>query len=180
MRSIGTRGRALLLLGVAGAAIAAVNGLDLPLTARRLKVLGGGEPLLDLRVGYGPEEAHRLLARLGASGRSSYLTMLWTVDLFLPALFGFALWVAIGAGPLVRWRRLALAAAAADYFENVAISALIIGFPDLHPLRAAAAAILTAVKFSVYALAAATAVAGLWMAGRGADGRDHASGGSTS
>ena len=171
------RGRALLLLGVASAAIATVNGVDLPLTARRLKPLAGGEPLLDLRVGYGPEEARRLLSQLGASGRSSYLTMLWTVDLLLPALFGLALWVAIGAGSLARWRRLALSAAAADYVENIAISALIIGFPDLHPLLAALAAILTAAKFSLYALAAATGMAGMWMARRAVDGRHHASGG---
>jgi hypothetical protein len=145
-----------------------------------LKVLAGGEPLFDLRIGYGPEEAHRLLSRLGASGRSSYLTMLWTVDLVLPALFGIALWVAIDAGSFVRWRRLALAAAATDYLENIAISALIIGFSDLHPLLVAVAAVLTAAKFSLYALAAATAVAGLWMTRRAAGGRDHASGGSTS
>ncbi len=51
MRPTGTRGRALLLLGVAGAAIAAVNGLDLPLTARRLKLLASGEPLYALAAG---------------------------------------------------------------------------------------------------------------------------------
>lgn len=175
MRPTGTRGRASLLLGVAGAAIAAVNGLDLPLTVRRMKLLASGEPLLDLRIGYGAEEAHRLLSRLGAPGRSSYLTMLWTVDLVLPALFGIALWVAIGAGPLVRWRRLALAAAIADYLENIAVSALILGYPELPPALAALAAVLTAVKFSVYALATGIAVAGLWMAWRGADTRDHAS-----
>ena len=180
MRPTGTRGRALLVLCLAGAAIAAVNGLDLPLTARHLKLLARGEPLLDLRIGYRAEEAHRLLSRLCASGRSSYLTMLWTVDLVLPALFGVALWMAIGAGSFARWRRLALAAAVADYFENIAISALIVGYPDLHPSLAALAAVLTAAKFSLYALAAGAAVAGLWMAWRLADTRDHTSGRSTS
>jgi hypothetical protein len=170
----------LLLLTVAGAAIAAVNGLDLPLTARRLKGLAGGEPLLDLRFGYGPEEARRLLSRLGASGRASYLTMLWTVDLLLPALFGLSLWVAIGAGSFGRWRRLALFAAAADYLENLAISGLIVAFPDHHPLLAMLASVLTATKFSLYALGMVTALAGLWMARRAADRSDHASGGSTS
>ncbi len=106
--------------------------------------------------------------------------MLWTVDLVLPALFGLALWIAIGAASLVRWRWLALAAAATDYLENVAISALIIGFPGRHPLLAALAAFLTAAKFSLYALAAATAVAGTRMARRVADGRDRASRGGTS
>jgi hypothetical protein len=91
-----------LLLGVACAAIAAVNGLDLPLTARRLKLLAS------------------------------------------------------------------------------AISALILGYPALHPSLAALAAVLTAAKFALYALAAGTAVAGLSMAWRPADTRDHASGRSTS
>lgn len=162
------RRRALLLLGAAAAAIAAVNGLDLPLTARRLKRVAGGEALLDLRVAYGAEEVRRLLSRLGASGRSSYLTMLWTVDLILPALFGTALWVAIGAGPFVRWRRLALAAAVADLLENLALSALIAGYPELLPPLPALAATLTAAKFALYAAAAATAAAGAWSAARAA------------
>lgn len=169
MTATATRRRALLLLGAAGAAIAAVNGLDLPLTARRLKLVAGGEALLDLRLAYGAEEVHRFLSRLGASGRSSYLTMLWTVDLILPALFGTALWVAIGAGPLVRWRRLALAAAVADLLENLALSSLILAYhPGRLPPAAALAATLTAAKFSLYALAAATAVAGFWTAARAA------------
>jgi hypothetical protein len=180
MRSPGTRGRALLLLGVAGVAIGAVNGLDLPLTARQLKGLAGGEPLLDLRFGYGPVEVRRLLSQLGASGRASYLTMLWTVDLLLPAIFGLSLWVAIGAGSLGRWRRIALVAAAADYLENVAISGLIVGFPDPHPLLAVLASVLTAAKFALYAVGAATAVAGLWMARPESRSSDHASRGSTS
>jgi hypothetical protein len=167
--------RAALLVAVAGAAIAAVNGLDLPLTARRLQTLAGGEPLLDLRLGYDLDAIRRLLSQLGASGRSSYLTMLWTVDLVLPALFGVALWVTIGAGSFVRWRRVAVAATAADYSENVAISALIMGYPDLHPSVATLAAVLTAAKFSLYALAAAIALAGFWMTWRAADTRDHAS-----
>lgn len=177
MRPPVPRAAALALLAVAGAAIAAVNGLDLPLTVPRLRTLAGGELLLDLRMGYGPEEARALLSRLGESGRWSYLTMLWTVDLLLPALFGIALWAGIGAGPLARWRRLALAAAGADYLENVAISALIAGFPGLHPPLVALAAALTAVKFSMYGLAAAIAMAAPWMARRAAGESEPAPGG---
>lgn len=157
------RHRTPLLLAASAAAIAAVNVLDVPLTARRLRALAGGEPVLDLRIGYGAEEAGRLLARLGEAGRASYLTMLWTVDLLLPALFGLALWSALGAGALVRWRWLALAAAAADYLENVALSALILSFPEQRPLLVAVAGVLTAAKFSLYLLGAACAAAGMWM-----------------
>ena len=156
--------RALLLVAASAAAIAAVNVLDVPLTARRLRALAGGEPVLDLRPGFGPDEASFLLGRLGAAGRSSYLTMLWTVDLLLPALFGVALWSALGSGALVRWRWLALAAAALDYLENVALSALILAFPERHPTLARSPGSSTAAKFSLYALAAAGAAAGMWMA----------------
>jgi hypothetical protein len=160
------RRRALPLLVAAAVAIAGMNGLDVPLSARRLRVIAGGEPVLDLRPGFGPAEAYDLLARLGAAGRSSYLTMLWTVDLVLPALFGIALWFALSAGALVRWRRLAIAAAAVDYLENVALSALILAFPEPHPRLATLAGVLTAAKFSLYALAVACAAAGLWLARR--------------
>jgi len=160
------RHRTPLLLAASAAAIAAVNGLDLPLTARRLRALAGGEPVLDLRIGYGSEEAGRFLARLGEAGRASYLTMLWTVDLLLPALFGLALWSALGAGALVRWRWLALAAAVADYLENIALSALILTFPEQHPLLGAVCGVLTAAKFSLYVLAGACAAGGMWMARR--------------
>jgi hypothetical protein len=171
------RHRTPLLLAASGAAIAAVNGLDLPLTARRLRALAGGEPVLDLRPGFGPAEAYDLLSRLGAAGRTSYLTMLWTVDLLLPALFGAALWSALGAGALVRWRWLALAAAAFDYLENVALSALILSFPRPHPLLAILAGLLTAAKFSLYALAVACAAAGMWMARRASRSDGHEPGG---
>lgn len=179
MTPASARRRVLPLLAAAGAAIAAVNGLDAPLTARRLRALAGGEPVLDLRPGFGPAEAHDLLARLGAAGRTSYLTMLWTVDLLLPALFGIALWTALGAGALGRWRWLALAAAAADYLENVALSALILSFPEQHPLLATLAGLLTAAKFSLYALAAASAAVGMWMARRASRSDGHEPGGHT-
>lgn len=159
-----SRRRSLPLLAASAAAIAAVNGLDLPLTARRLRALAGGAPVLDLRPGFGPDEANVLLGRLGAAGRQSYLTMLWTVDLLLPALFGVALWSALGAGALARFRWLALAAAGVDYLENVALSTLILAFPEEHPMLATLAGLVTAAKFSLYALAAACAGAGMWMA----------------
>ncbi len=165
------RRKALWLLAAAGGAIAAVNGLDAPLTVRRFRAVAGGALLLDLRLGYTPEEAGLLLARLGAAGRSSYLTMLWTVDLLLPALFALALGSALAAGRFGRWRWLALAAAGVDYLENGALSALLLAFPGQPPLLARLASALTIAKFALYALAAACALAGLWTASK--DPRDH-------
>lgn len=148
------------LLAASAAAIAAVNTLDLPLTARRLSALAGGEPVLDLRIGYGASEAYRFLDALGSAGRTAYLEMLWTVDLVLPMLFAAALWSALRAGALGRWRWLALAAAAADYLENGALSALLLAYPGRSTWLPLLAGFLTCVKFSLYVGAALLAVYG--------------------
>jgi hypothetical protein len=154
------RGGVALRLGGAALAVAAVNGLDLPLTVRRLRALAGGEPVLDLRLAYSAEDVRRVLSRLGPAGRSEYLTMLWTVDLVLPALFATALGAAIRAGALARWHRVALAAAGVDYLENAALSGLIAAHPAVHPGLAALASLLTIAKFSLYLTALLVALAG--------------------
>lgn len=160
MKPSGTPGRwALPLLGAAVVAIAAVNGLDLPLTARHLRSLAGGEPMLDLRPGYTPEEAFRYLALLGDAGRAEYLRVFMTVDLLLPSLFAAALWSALGAGALARARWVGVAAAGVDYLENAAISVMISAFPGRHPSIELAAGVLTALKLGLYALATVGAVA---------------------
>jgi hypothetical protein len=61
---------------------------------------------------------------------------------------------------------LAQAAAAVDYLENVALSALILAFPEQHPLLGTVSGVLTAAKLSLYVFAVACAAAGMWMASR--------------
>lgn len=129
--------------------------LSIPWLARRAH----GLPILDARLHYAPGDVWSLLSALGAGGRHSYLTLLWTVDLVLPALFALALSRAISRGPLARWKPLAWLAGCSDYAENIAISALLLGYPARREWLALLAALLTSVKFALYASAALAALA---------------------
>ncbi len=151
------------LLVAAVAGLIAVNTLDVPLTARRVRELAGGAPVLDIRPGYTPDAAHQFLDALGPAGRSMYLEMLWTADLLLPVLFTLFLWTAIGRGALRRWRWAALAAGVADYLENSALTALLLAYPTHRDGVARLASALTVSKFSLYLAALALAVCGAWL-----------------
>jgi nucleoside-diphosphate-sugar epimerase len=144
------------------AAMIAVNALDFPLSVPALRNLAGGEPILDMRFGYSPRAAYQLLDALGSTGRARYLGMLWTVDLLLPALFALFLWSAVSRGALRKWRWVALGAGAADYLENVAITALLLGYPTHRDALASLASLLTVSKFALYLVALALAVYGGW------------------
>lgn len=148
------------LLLVTLAALAAANVLDLPLTVPRLRALAGGLSILDMRPGYGPGEVAQLFDALGEAGRASYLTMLWTVDLLLPALFGLFLFEAVKRGRLRRFRWLGPLAGALDYLENVAITLLLLGHPARHDGLAWLAGALTATKLALYLVSFLVAVAG--------------------
>ena len=75
------------LLAVTVSALLAENFLHFPLSLPYMKDLAAGAPLLDMRLGYTPEAAYHLFDMLGKKGRGTYLTLLWTIDLSLPALF---------------------------------------------------------------------------------------------
>jgi len=156
-----------------------VNAPLLPVGVPALRQLAGGERILDLRPGYSPQTAHRFLEALGRAGRARYLEMLWTVDLALPALFSVALWTALGRGALRRWRWVGLAAGAADYLENLAITALIAAFPGRNDALVLAASVLTSSKLLLYGVSLALAIGGAWAARRtrAADPHANAAGG---
>ena len=147
-------------LAAAVGALVAVNVVDLPLTVRGMRAIAAGEPVLDLRLGYAAPAAYRFLDALGTRGRGTYIEMLWTVDLVLPALFALALWGAIAAGALRRWSWAALAAGTVDYLENGAITALVLAYPARHDALAVLASVLTVAKFTLYLACAVAAVAG--------------------
>jgi len=167
------------LLAASLAALVLVNAPLLPVGVPALRQLAGGERILDLRPGYSPQTAHRFLEALGRAGRARYLEMLWTVDLALPALFSVALWTALGRGALRRWRWVGLAAGAADYLENLAITALIAAFPGRNDALVLAASVLTSSKLLLYGVSLALAIGGAWAARRtrAADPHANAAGG---
>ncbi len=145
------------------AALVAVNTLHFRLSVPRMRELTGGAPILDMRFGYTPESAYELLDALGSAGRGAYLEMLWTVDLLLPALFSLFLWSAVSRGALRRWRWTALGAGAADYLENAAITALLLGYPSRHDAVAWLASAFTISKFALYLGSSLVALAGAWL-----------------
>ena len=152
-----------LLFAATLAALVGVNVLDLPLTVPRLRALAGGLSMLDTRPGYAPGDVAALFDALGAAGRESYLAEIWTVDLFLPALFGLFLFVAVGRGSLWRWRWLGPLAAFFDYLENATITLLLFSYPRLSGGVARLASALTVTKLALYLAALAAAVGGAWI-----------------
>jgi Domain of unknown function (DUF1731) len=150
-------------MALTAAAVLAVNTQRFPLSVPWLRERAGGLPILDMRPGYGQSDVLALLSALGEAGRTSYLTMLWTIDLVLPALFTFVLFRAVRAGGLSRWRWLSLAPGAADYLENVAVSALLIAGPPPTAGLVSVASALTLTKAGLYFAAALLAAAGFWI-----------------
>src|SRR5262249_34897718 len=107
-----------------------------------------------------------LLSSLGEAGRAQYLTMLWTFDLALPALFTLVLFRAVRAGGARRWRWATLAPGAMDYLENIAVTALLVAGPPPAVWLVSVASVLTLTKIGLYFAAALLAAAG-FVIGRG-------------
>jgi nucleoside-diphosphate-sugar epimerase len=143
-------------------AMVSINTLRFPLSVPWMRELAGGRTILDARLGYGPSEVLELLSSLGEAGRARYLTMLWTFDLVLPALFTLVLFRAMRAGSFRRWRWLTLAPGVADYLENIAVSALLVAGPVPSVGLVAVASGLTLTKYGLYSSAALLATAGFF------------------
>jgi 2-alkyl-3-oxoalkanoate reductase len=126
--------------------LVAENLLNFPLSVPAMERLAGGLPLLDMRLGYSAEAVYRLFAALGGSGRSAYLHLLWTVDLCLPLLFALFLSGAIRRGRFRRLQWMPALAAGADYAENLAITVLLLRYPDRAPALVLLSAALTCLK----------------------------------
>jgi hypothetical protein len=95
------------------------------------------------------------------AGRAIYLRFYWTLDLVLPALFGFTLWLGIRKTSLRKWRWLALAAASLDYAENIGVTILLLNYPMHIPMLASVASAFTSGKWIFYTSAVLTALIGV-------------------
>jgi len=131
----------------------AIHLLSFPLSLSYMKRLAAGATILDMRPGYTPAAAYQLFDALGRTGRSAYLTVLWTIDLLLPALFSTFLSAAIRRGAFRAWRSVPFFAAAVDYAENIAITFLLLLYPARRPVLVYIAATLTVVKLLAYGTA---------------------------
>jgi hypothetical protein len=146
-------------------ALLAENFLYFPLSLPYMKDLAAGAPLLDMRPGYTPDAAYRLFDMLGQKGRGTYLTLLWTIDLSLPALFGLFLSSAIRRGAFRAWQSIPVLAAACDYAENITITMLLLRYPTHEQVLAQLASIFTVTKLILYGAGLLLAVVGFLVRG---------------
>lgn len=144
-----------------GLAAATVYYLMIAVTLPHLEALSGHVPF-DMRpLGYGPQDAARLLEGLGAEGRSYYLTRQIPFDTAYPALLALTLaaticWFGrrIPKNRLVRIAvALSVSSALFDYAENLGIIAMIWSWPDVSDLLVYAVSAATIVKSTLTTLA---------------------------
>ena len=118
--------------------------------------------LLDVRQGYGFDEAMGALAGYGADGRQTYAWASATLDTLLPIAYATFL-----AGVVYRFRprealgRLAwlpVALGVLDLFENAQIILMLISYPDVSSGQVALASAFTSVKNAVFPACFALAV----------------------
>ena len=121
----------------------------------------GGE-LLDVRSGYGYDEAMAALAGYGADGRRLYIWSSATLDTLLPLAYASFL-----AGLVYRFRpneRLRVVAwfpvalGALDLGENAQIIAMLVQYPDVSEAQVASASAFTVAKSFTFAACFAYAV----------------------
>jgi nucleoside-diphosphate-sugar epimerase len=149
-----------LLSVVTAGALLAENLLDFPFSLPGMRRLAGGLSILDMRPWYSGHAAYQLFDALGATGRSTYLHFLWSVDLCMPLLFALFLSVAIKRGAFRRLGWVPLLAAASDYAENVAITVLLLHYPDRLPTVVALSSALTSLKHAGYLSSVFIVIAG--------------------
>lgn len=105
----------------------------MPALEADIKALSGGIGVIDLQIFYNPEKARAMLEAYGPEGRHLYLIAQWTVDLIFPAIgcFLFAtLLIWLGAR---RWWWLGLCLCTMDWLENVAVTWMLVRYPEFQP-----------------------------------------------
>ena len=142
-------------------AMVSVNVVDFPASAAQLMRLSGGLPLLDMRFHYNERDIYQLFDLLGPAGRAICLRFYWTLDMVMPALFGFTLWFGIRKTSLRKWGGLALVAAGLDYAENISVTILLLNYPMHVLMLASVASAFTSCKWIFYAAAVMTALIGV-------------------
>lgn len=131
-------------------------------TLAHIQTVSGMVPF-DMRpFGYSPDEAARLLTALEETGRAYYLTRQIPLDIVYPALLALTLisanvWFGsslpnkniIRAGAVF-----SIAAAVADYSENLGISMMLLGWPNLPDTLVLASSIASSLKAFLTTVAA--------------------------
>jgi hypothetical protein len=99
----------------------------------------GGAAILDMQIGYTPEDAYALLEGLGAEGRQAYAAMLLIGDMLFPISYSLlfatiAAWLLARVAPPDHWAQklslIALIGGISDIAENLSILTMILAFPQ--------------------------------------------------
>ena len=99
----------------------------------------GGAAILDMQIGYTPEDAYALLEALGTDGRQAYATMLLIGDTLFPISYSLlfaaiAAWLLARVAPPDHWIQklslIALIGGISDIAENMSILTMIFAFPQ--------------------------------------------------
>ena len=165
IQRIATPARAWACLALLLATMALVNLADLPCTGPRLSHLTAGRTFLDLRWYYTSREAWTAVSGYGPTGRAACLGFYATWDVAIPLLaFGFSamaltlLWD--HPGPRRCFLLVPSAALGFDLLENGLLALVILRFPAPSVALAAAAGVVTALKWVAYALCLGLVAAG--------------------
>lgn len=129
-----------------------------PLAIGRLTALSGGVGLIDMEVGYSPNQVYQMIAAYGEQGRQHYILTTLTADLLYPLDYGLLLALlilvsyrrAFPTGRLVRflvW--MPLLATAFDLLENACIVTMLASYPAQLILVAQLAGMFTLVKWAL-------------------------------
>ena len=130
-------GRAILILLAAVIALRVIMGL--PNDPFGLNPRLGGTAILDMQIGYTPDDAYALLEALGAEGRQAYAAMLLIGDMLFPISYSLlfaavAAWLLARAIPPDHWAQklslIALIGGISDIAENLSILTMIFAFPQ--------------------------------------------------
>ncbi|MCP4544078.1 MAG: hypothetical protein GY832_43760 [Chloroflexi bacterium] len=116
-----------------------LNLSDIPFGLDALMDHSGGLMILDLRIGYTPDQAYTLFEALGAEGRRLYGTMLLAGDILFPITYSLffatiAAWLLQRVMPpnhlAQRLSLIAFVGGVADLAENGCILAMLAAFPN--------------------------------------------------
>ena len=133
-------GRAILILLAAVVALRVIMGIpNDPFGLNPHLARLGNAVILDLQIGYIPEDAYALLEALGAAGRQAYAAMLLGGDMLFPISYSLlfaaiAAWLLARVAPPDHWAQklslIALIGGISDIAENLSILTMILAFPQ--------------------------------------------------
>jgi hypothetical protein len=130
--------------------------LVLPGQAAKAEVVSAGEGSPDTSFWYTSSDLYRFAEAYGETGRDAYVRARWTFDLIYPLVYTIFLitslsWLfAYASPPDSTWRSLNMVPFLGmifDYLENTATSVVMARYPQLTPLAAYAAPLLTLAKW---------------------------------